>query len=270
MDNRPVGIFDSGVGGLTVAKHIYRELPRESTIYLGDTARLPYGTRSPQTIVTYSLQIANYLLKLNIKALVVACATASSHALSTLEKKCPVPVIGVIKAPAKTAAGKTKSGQILVIGTGATIASRSWEKALLKFKPGLTIKAIACPLFVPLIEEGETTGPLLNLVIDKYLKSIKGSATDTTILGCTHYPLIRRPLQEYLGPGVNLINPGIDTAKNLRLTLSQKNLLVNTDVHKTRHRYYTTDSPENFIRLASKFLGRPLRHLVSKVAISSF
>jgi glutamate racemase len=255
MDNRPIGIFDSGVGGLTVAKHIFQKLPQESIIYVGDTARIPYGSRSPDTIIAYSTQITSFLINQNVKAIVVACSTASSLALKVLEKMSSVPVIGVINFSASSAAKITKSLHIAIIGTQGTIASQSWEKAIAQNNPNIHTVGIACPLLVPLIEEGIVTGPLIMRVLNMYLKSLKTSSVDTLILGCTHYPLIIDALDTYLGKKIQCVDPGLDTALELRHLLKTRKL--GTQANQVKHLFYTTDNPKGFISVAAMFLGEP-------------
>lgn len=251
-NNRPIGIFDSGLGGLTVAKEIFSILPNESTIYIGDTARVPYGNRSSSTIIQFTSELISFLIKQDVKAIVVACATASSLALETVKQQFPqIPIFGVINPAAKTAAKTTKNHQIGIIGTRATIASKAFSKAIKVHNSQANISTQACPLFVPIIEEGITHGKILDSAIEFYLQKLPTSI-DTLVLGCTHYPIITSKIQKYL-PRTNLINPGKSVASSLKQNLEAKQLQsTNT---KPTHVFYATDVTPNFKRIAEMFLG---------------
>lgn len=256
-DNRPIGIFDSGVGGLTVAKEIYKYLPNESTVYVGDTARVPYGNRSPETITLFSRQITQFLLKENVKAIVVACATASSVALDTLKQEFPqIPIIGVIDAASQNALEMTKTNGIGIIGTRATITSNSFGKRIKQLNTTTSTITQACPLFVPLVEEGILDGPIAQATIDHYLKEFKNTQIDTLIMGCTHYPLLEPLVQQYL-PHVQLINVGTSVAHALH-TILITNGLVSLDTNIPTHLCYSTDLTDNFTRIAQLFLNAPV------------
>lgn len=253
--NRPIGIFDSGLGGLTVTKEIHQLLPNESTVYIGDTARVPYGNRSPETVTQFSSKLVQFLIDRQVKAIVVACATASSVALESLQRQfSQIPIIGVIQPTAKTVASSHAS-DIAILGTRATIQSKSFANAILTTSPQTKIRAIACPLFVPLIEEGITTGPILEKVIDLYLQSLAQNPPTTAILGCTHYPLITDALQHYL-PSTQFINVGVSTAHELKTILNTSSL--ESDNSPVKHEYYATDVTDNFRIIAEQFLQSPL------------
>lgn len=256
-DNRPIGIFDSGLGGLTVAKEIYQLLPHESTIYLGDTARVPYGNRSPKTITNFAIQAIQFLIQANVKAIVIACGTVSSVSLPSLRRQFPtIHLIGVIEPTARDALSQSKQFNIGVIGTNATIKSQAFEKTLKSINPKVNVVAQSCPLFVPIIEEGITHNhPIINETIKYYLADIKKSSIDTLILGCTHYPLITTPLKQFL-PHINLVNPGISVANHLQQILTTQRLLSNNQT--TIHTYYLTDKNDTFEKVATLFLGEPI------------
>jgi glutamate racemase len=249
----PIGVFDSGLGGLTVVKELRRLLPQENVIYVGDTARVPYGTKSPDTIRRYAMQIAFFLLQKKVKALVVACNSATAAALGTL-KDLPVPVIGVIEPGAKTAVLTSKTMKIGVIGTRATIASRAYDKAIHAYAPKAKIFDQACPLLVPLVEEGWTIHPITQLVVHGYMENLKKAKIDTLVLGCTHYPLLKAALQRSIGPKVKLIDSGEETAKTVRDVLVKEKLL-NPGKKSGAPVYYVTDNPDSFVRLGRRFLG---------------
>jgi glutamate racemase len=266
MDNRPIGIFDSGVGGLTVAKEIYRILPHESTIYLGDTARIPYGPRSRQTIIKFSRQLASYLISQNVKAIAVACSTATAQALTTLITEFPIPFLGVIAPASREAVKISKSKRIGIIGTVGTIKSRTFEKTLLDLDPHLILESHACPLFVPMIEEGLTDSTILDLIIHYYLDIFTQKKIDTLILGCTHYPVIAPTIQKVVGPHISLINPGISFADSLKLLLRKHSLETSSQI-PGKHRYLTTDDPANFLAVARRFLGHQIHGQTRQITL---
>lgn len=254
-NDRPIGIFDSGLGGLTVAKEIFQALPNESTIYIGDTARVPYGNRSPETITQFSSQMVSFLISQRVKAVVVACATASSFALESLRIQFPgVPIYGVINAAAKTASESTHNHQIGIIGTRGTIASGAFARAVQANDPDATIYAQACPLFVPIIEEGMTKGKIVDAVIEKYMMNLPPSI-DTLVMGCTHYPIIAEAIGQFL-PKTTLINPGKSLAGALTKDLKNQQLL--SDKTKAVHTFFATDVTNNFKETAQMFLGFPI------------
>ena len=220
-----IGVFDSGVGGLTVVKEIMRQLPEENMIYFGDTARVPYGSKSKKTVLKYSRQIVRFLMEHQVKAIVVACNTASALALDELKDEIDIPIMGVVEPGAKMAAESTKTNSIGIIGTESTIKSGIYSKYLRKINPELTVVSRACPLFVPLVEEGLLEDRITDDVIERYLHELKEYGIDSLILGCTHYPLIRNAIGRYMGPEVTLVNPAYETAKSLKVMLAEQKLL---------------------------------------------
>lgn len=258
MRNAAIGVFDSGVGGLTVLKSLMARLPSESTVYLGDTARVPYGTKSGEVVTRYSLANARALLEYDIKMLVVACNTASAVALPALEAALPIPVVGVIVPGAQAAAQATKSGKVAVIGTPGTIASGAYQAALTAASPSMEVYARACPLFVPLAEEGWLSGAVPRLVAEKYLGEdwIRGGV-DTLVLGCTHYPLLAPVIQIVVGASITLIDSAQATAERVAQVLEERNLTAERGHTAERH-YLVTDTPSRFLEVGTRFLGSPL------------
>lgn len=254
MTWKAIGIFDSGVGGLTVLKEVVRALPQEDTIYLGDTARVPYGTKSPETVVRYSRQIAQYLLSRDIKLLIVACNTASAVALSTLQQEFDIPIVGVIEPGARAAAAVTKSGKVGVIGTAATIGSSAYTKAIKRINPEIEVLSRACPLFVPLAEEGWVENEVARMTARIYLDDLKKQGVDTLVLGCTHYPILKDVIAEVMGPEVTLVDSAEQTALTVAEILSRQQLLRPVG-EQGNHHYYVTDIPAGFIRVGNRFLG---------------
>ncbi|MBO4697858.1 MAG: glutamate racemase [Lachnospiraceae bacterium] len=249
----PIGVFDSGVGGLTVAKEIMSQLPKESVLYFGDTARVPYGNKSEETVIAYSRQIARFLCSCNVKAIVIACNTASAFALETLAGELPVPVIGVVKPGAKTAARITKSKRIGVIATNGTIRSGLYERYLKSISPDIRVFGQACPLFVPLAEEGLCNDPVTREMATRYLAPLLHEQIDTLVLGCTHYPLLTDVIGSVAGPSVTLVNPAYETAKELRALLTERDLLRTSDTPSI-HRFFVSDGEEQFRRFANSIL----------------
>ena len=215
MNPAPIGIFDSGIGGLTVARAVYERLPHESTVYFGDTARVPYGPKSPETVRRYSLEILEWLLAQGVKAVVIACNTSTAHALETLRAQSPVPVIGVIEPGARAAGAASSRGPIGVIGTAGTIASNAYAREIQRRRPEARVEQVPCPLFVPLVEEGWFEHPPAELIAHEYLEPLRRAAVDTLVLGCTHYPLLKPLLQRVMGPDVQLIDSGGETASGV-------------------------------------------------------
>lgn len=252
-----IGVFDSGVGGLTVLKALMERLPLESTVYLGDTARVPYGTKSGEVVTRYSIANAEALLEYEIKALVVACNTASAVALPALEAKLPIPVVGVIIPGAQAAAAATKNGKVAVIGTPGTIASGAYQSALQAANPKLEVHTRACPLFVPLAEEGWIDGAVPQLVAEKYLGDGLLDGVDTLVLGCTHYPLLAPIIQKVVGNGVTLVDSAKATAERVATVLRERELTKLERGTVERH-YLVTDTPNRFLEVGARFLGRPL------------
>jgi glutamate racemase len=260
VSGEAIGIFDSGVGGLTVVHELLRALPAESFIYLGDTGRYPYGNKSPETVTRYSLENASFLVDKGIKLLVVACNSASSVALGALEAECPVPVIGVIEPGAKAAVGRTQSGRIGVIGTEVTIASGVYTRALRRLAPDLEIYTRACPLFVPLAEEGWTDNEIAKATIALYLGSLQKSGIDTLILGCTHYPLLKLAIGEFLGEGVALVDSAEETAREVRERLAELGRLEAPG--RGSASFFVTDVPDRFVKVGRRFLGERVESAV--------
>ncbi len=252
----PIGIFDSGIGGLTVLKEILTVLPGEDTIYLGDTARVPYGIRSPETVTRYSFENAKFLVSKGIKILVVACNTVSSVSLEEIKASLSIPVVGVIEPGARAAVSATKHGRIGVIGTDATIRSGSYARAINALDRSIEVFGLACPLFVPLVEEGWTDGVITELTAERYMKGLAGKGIDTLVLGCTHYPLLKDVLSRVMGSGIDLIDSAIETAREIQRILGS-NSLLNPAGGKMR-KFYVTDSPEKFVKVGERFLGRKI------------
>ncbi len=252
----PVGIFDSGVGGLTVAREIMRQLPKERIVYFGDTARVPYGSKSRETITRYSRQIIHFLQSKEVKAIVVACNTASAFALEQLRPELSVPIIGVVKPGAKVAAETTRNGRIGVIGTEGTIGSQIYTTMIHQHNPKAVVIGKPCPLFVPLVEEGWLKDPITVEVAQRYLASFRESEIDTLIMGCTHYPLLRSTLRGILGEQVNLVNPAYETAQGLKALLMQHRLLDdgNGGSEAPRYQFYVSDAAEKFKHFANSIL----------------
>ena len=254
---KAIGIFDSGVGGLTVLKEVLQALPQEDTIYLGDTARVPYGTKSPETVVRYSRQIARYLYSRDIKLLVVACNTASAVALAALQQEFDIPIVGVIEPGARAAAEATKTGKVGVIGTAGTVASSAYTKAIKRINPDIEVLSRACPLFVPLAEEGWVDNEVARLTARIYLEDLKKHGVDTLVLGCTHYPILKEVIAEVMGPGVTLVDSAEQTALTVARILAEQGLLRPKE-ERGNHHYYVTDIPAGFIRVGNRFLGGEL------------
>ncbi len=251
---KSIGIFDSGVGGLTVLKEVVKVLPQEDTIYLGDTARVPYGTKSPETVTRYALQVTSFLVKRDIKLLVVACNTASAVSLAALTGHFSIPIIGVIEPGARRAASVTRSGKIGVIGTAATIQSSAYAKAIKRINREIEVVTRACPLFVPLAEEGWVDNEVARLTARTYLHGLKEEGVDTLVLGCTHYPLLKGIIAETMGEGVQLVDSAEETARSVAETLRGKDLLRPAS-ERGNHHYFVTDVPAGFIRVGNRFLG---------------
>ncbi len=257
----PVGVFDSGVGGLTVLRAIRARLPAESTVYLGDTARVPYGPKSPETVRRYALEAADFLLSEGVKAIVIACNTATARAAEAVSARVPVPVLGVIEPGARAAAARSAGGIIGVIGTQGTVESGSYEAAIRAVRPEAVVHSAACPLFVALAEEGWTEGEVARLTAERYLGPLLARRIDTLVLGCTHYPLLKPLLAGVAGKGVALIDSAEATAATLAERLAGHGLLTEVGGETPSGRHFVTDDPERFRALAHRFLGAPIRHL---------
>lgn len=253
MREHAIGVFDSGVGGLTVAREIMNQLPNESIVYFGDTARVPYGSKSKETIITFSKQIAEFLRTKNVKAIVIACNTASAFALEALKKDMDIPVIGVIEPGARTAAETTKNNKIGVIGTEGTVNSGIYTDYLREIKPEALVYSRACPLFCPLVEENWLYDSVTIEVADRYLSELKGYGVDTLVLGCTHYPLLRHTIQKVMGDGVQLVNPAYETALTLKRVLEEQGL-EQQEWRKPEHEFYVSDGADKFRTFANTIL----------------
>jgi glutamate racemase len=257
---RPIGVFDSGIGGLTVLKEIHLRCPNENTVYLGDTARVPYGIRSPETVIRYSFENSRFLFSKEVKMIVIACNTASSVSLESIRNSVSIPVIGVIEPGAKAAVAATRNKKIGIIGTEATIKSNSYTKAIQAIDRSIEVFGIACPLFVPLVEEGWTDGRIADMIANEYLQGIKRSDIDTLVLGCTHYPLLKSVLSTVMGDGVSLIDSAIETAGEIESILKRLSLL-NTSGDACTREFYVTDSPDKFRTVGERFLGREIPNI---------
>jgi glutamate racemase len=253
----PIGVFDSGIGGLTVVRELMRQLPNESIIYFGDTARVPYGPKSPDTVLRYSREITSFLRSEGVKAVVVACNTATAHALSELRAENDLPVVGVIEPGARAAARATRSRKVGVIGTHGTINSHAYERAIAAESPGVEIMALACPLFVPLVEEGWLDSDATRLIAREYLGPMTKSRIDTLVLGCTHYPLLKRVIGEVVGSEVRLIDSAEETAAETATTLRDAGLGATASDPAT-YRFIASDAPSQFLKVGQRFLGRAI------------
>ncbi len=253
----PIGIFDSGIGGLTVARAIHRALPQEDLIYLGDTARVPYGTKSPSTVVRFACEDTQFLLQQNVKAVVVACNTCSAWALPMLEKRFRVPIFGVIAPGVQAALERTRNQRIGIIGTHATIRSKAYTSGILARSDTAQVFARPCPLLVPLVEEGWTHHPITHAVLREYLAPLLRQGIDTLILGCTHYPLLKRALRQATGPKVALVDSAESCARYVRDRLEKANLLNPKPRRTGGIQPFVTDEADRFAALAKRFLGVP-------------
>ncbi len=258
-DDRPLGVFDSGVGGLTVLAAVMRELPGESTAYLGDTARVPYGTKSAAVVTRYALNNAEFLVRRGIKLLVVACNTASAVALPELCEKLQVPVIGVIEPGARRAIERSRAGVVGVIGTEGTVASGAYVQALAALDPEVVVHQRACPLFVPLAEEGWGEHPVARQVASEYLREwVRQAGLDALILGCTHYPLLVPAIRDAVGERVELVDSASAVAAEVARLLPRAGVGRAGTGKDPVHECFVTDVPERFVRVGERFLGRPL------------
>jgi len=267
-NGKTIGIFDSGIGGLTVTREIFKQLPHEDIIYFGDTGRYPYGPRSADIIKKFSRQNVNFLFEKGVKFIIVACNTASSYALDYIEKIYNIPMIGVVKPGAEAAAHATKNKKVGVIGTQGTISSGSYQKALMKVDKNLTIWSLACPLFVALAEEGYVNKPAARLIAKDYLSGLKKKSIDSLILGCTHYPLLKSTIKHTMGPNLRLIDSAEQTAKAAKTELIKLGL-INPKKSMGKKEFYVSDSPDKFKKLGERFLGRKIGK-VKLVDISSY
>ncbi len=263
----PLGVFDSGVGGLTVAREIAREMPCEEMVYLGDTARLPYGSKSPDTVRRFALEDADFLMSRGVKAIVVACNTATAFALPILQREMPVPVIGVLDAGVEAALQSTRNGRLGLIGTVGTVASQAYQKELKRRSPNIHVVARATPLLVPLIEEGWLDHPATKLVLKEYLESFLEQDVDTLLLACTHYPLLKPVISSILGEGVSLVDSSTTCALHLRRIMEEKNMVA-TRVARGKMDIYLTDQTENFESLARCIVPGEIRKISAAALVS--
>ena len=253
--NAPIGVFDSGIGGLTVAREIMRNLPSEKIVYFGDTARLPYGSKSKDTIIRYSRQIVRFLQSRKVKAIVVACNTASALALDTLEKEIDIPIIGVVKPGARVTAQATESKRVGVIATEATIRSGLYTKLIQEIDPEISVIGKPCPLFVPLVEEGWRKDPITEMIARRYLEVLQEQDIDTLILGCTHYPLLRKLIGDIMGDKVRLVNPAYETSMVLKKLLEDQHMEnLGGTKEEFPYRFYVSDAAEKFKEFANSIL----------------
>lgn len=254
--NSPIGVFDSGVGGLTVAREIMRQLPNERIVYFGDTARVPYGNKSKETVIRFSRQIVHFLETQQVKAIVIACNTASAYALEELEKEVDVPIIGVVKPGARAALAVTVNKKIGVVATEATISSGIYNRYIEENDKSVTIMGKACPLFVPLVEEGLWEDPVTDEIARRYLTELVDSGIDTLILGCTHYPMLRSTVGRIMGEGVTLVNPAYETARELKALLMEKGLESEhrPGLGTELYRFFVSDAADKFQRFANSIL----------------
>lgn len=257
---RPIGVFDSGLGGLTVFSEIRKALPGENLIYFGDTARVPYGAKSPKIVERYTMEIVNFLVACGVKMIVIACNTSTAIAYKKVKRLVKIPVIGVIEPACEVAGKLSASGRIGVIGTKITVQSGAYPERLAAVDPKIKAFQKDCPLFVPLVEEGMIEGEIVNLVARKYLAEFEGKGIDTLILGCTHYPLISQVISEVSGPGVRIINSAEQTARAVKDTLERAGML-NPSKKEGRRRFYLTDASVNFVRIGEKFLRQKMDNI---------
>lgn len=267
-DNRPIGVFDSGLGGLTVVKELKRLMPKESVIYFGDTGRVPYGSRSSETIMRYAREDEAFLLSHDVKMIVAACGTVSSVAYSTSEE-LPVPFFEVVNPAAESAVAATKTGRIGVIGTSATIRSYAHAKAILNHLPDAVIASNACPLFVPLVEEGwiERNDEITTLTVKRYLEPIMKADVDTLILGCTHYPVLQDIIADIMGQGVALINMGVSVAEKVKKSLEITGSMADELKYD---KFFVSDRVDTFSKIAKNLLGRDINNEVEQIDIYKF
>lgn len=269
MDNRCIGVFDSGLGGLTCVNELLQVLENESIVYFGDTGRVPYGSRSEETIIKYVRGDINFLISHDIKLIVAACGTASTVALPVLSGECNVPVVGVVEPTVDAAVSATKNGRIGIIGTAGTIGNGKYAKLIKEKDASVETFSKACPLFVPLVENGLNDHDITRLTCKMYLEEIKHSGVDTLILGCTHYPMLKKVISEFMGEGVTLIDPGKETAHYVRRFLEEENLLSDGKAESI-NRYFVSDAVDGFEKMASLFMKRDISGQVEKIDIDKF
>lgn len=253
MLNRPIGVIDSGVGGLTVAKEMMRQLPKETIYYIGDTARCPYGPRLPGEVRKFTWEMTRFLEQYDMKMLVIACNTATAVVLDEIKRELTIPVVGVIQPGARAAIKQTKNRHIAVLGTTGTVKSRAYEKAIKAIDPGAEVYSLACPDFVPLVESGEYRSERAKQIVAQTLEPFKKTPSDTVILGCTHYPLLEPIIADYMGPDVSVISSGDETARGVSAILEFNDMLAENE--QAKHRFFTTGSIKSFNVIAADWLG---------------
>lgn len=266
--NNAIGVFDSGLGGLTAVKELSLIMPNEDIIYLGDTARIPYGSRPPETILRYAKEDLAFILKQDVKAVLVACGTVSSVALPSLKEICPVFVEGVVGPASRAAAAATKNGKIAVIATSTTVNSGAYRREIFGIDKTISVFEKACPMFVPIVENGyfEKDNPVAKLIVSDYLSQIKANGCDTLILGCTHYPILRPIIEDFLGPNIAIIDSGKEAARALRDKLYEENMSADNG-RIGKHTYYVTEEPSGFSHLGELFLNRKIENEVKKTVL---
>ncbi|NLD45820.1 MAG: glutamate racemase [Clostridiaceae bacterium] len=268
MDNRPIGVFDSGLGGLTVLNEIDNILPAESIVYFGDSGRAPYGTKSKETVIKYTFQDIRFLLNQDIKMIVIACNTASACSLELVKHSFDIPVVEVVQPGAATAVKETRNKRVGVIGTLATVSSGVYEKAITRLDPSIEIFSKACPMFVPLAEEGWWNNDIAFMIAQEYLEPLKEVGIDTLVLGCTHYPLLQNTISKVMGDGVKLVSSALEVAKVVKEVVDQNNLERDERVNPV-YRYYTSDSVDKFESLGNSILAKKI-HSAEKVDIERY
>ena len=266
MNDKYIGVFDSGLGGLTCVKEMMEIMPNEPIVYFGDTGRVPYGSKSNETIIKYTKSDINFLKTFDLKMIVVACGTASSIALPVIKDELDLPIFGVVDAAAEAAAKATKNNKIGIIGTVGSIRSGAYERKIKEINPDIVTTAVACPLFVPLVETGHTKGEVARLVTEEYMENIIKAGVDTLILGCTHYPLLKDTIASVVGKDVTLIDPGKITAGRVKEYLTENNITA----EKAEHRFFVSDRPDDFERLAKEFLQKDISGKIEKINIEKY
>lgn len=268
MDNRPIGVFDSGLGGLTVLNEINNLLPLESVVYFGDSGRAPYGTKSEETVIKYTFQDIRFLLNQDIKMIVIACNTASACSLELVKDNFDIPIVEVVQPGARAAVRDTKNKRIGVIGTVATIESGVYEKAIQRLDSSVEVYSTACPMFVPLVEEGWWDNDIAYRIAQEYMKPLKEQDIDTLVLGCTHYPLLKNVISKVMGEGVKLVNSALEVAKVVKEVIDVKQIQRNNTIAPV-YRYYTSDSVKKFESLGNSILNGRI-HSAEKVDIERY
>lgn len=268
MDSRPIGVFDSGIGGLTVVKEIMEQLSNESIVYFGDTARVPYGSKSKETITKFSFQCINFLLEKKVKAIVVACNTASAASLDAIKQSFDIPIVGVVEPGAIAACQITKLNRIGIIGTESTVSSGAYEKEINVINNDVKMILKACPLFVPIAEEGWQDTQIAKLTAREYLEELKEKGIDALLMACTHYPLLESTISEVMGEDIKLVNPAYETAKVLKTVLHDLNIQSKSNKNAS-YEFYVSDNPVKFKKVGENFLKRPISH-VQKIDIEKY